>query len=133
MPDLVVTVPKNLWFSWVAEGDLPGEPWSGYESHFWISRDTLPVLGVGDRLYIVAHGRLRGFAPVTGMEEQCRLAPARACIMRRGDAQAVTIGTSIRGFRGWQYRWWYRADEHPFPDWRTSGVTPARAGMATGG
>lgn len=119
--DVVVTVPKGMWAEWIEEGDLPGDPPSGYESHFWIGGpvpDTVP----GDRVYIVAHGRLRGYAPLRRMEYRCRLRQNRACLLRDGDAVAVTIDEPIRGFQGWRYRWWDRSDEHPFPDWQTTGV-----------
>ena len=76
MSDVVVTVPKGLWQEWIEEGDLPGDPPSGYQSHFWVSE--LPT--------------------------------------------ALTVGEPIRGFQGWRYRWWDRADERPFPDWQTAGV-----------
>lgn len=119
--DIVVTVPKGLWTEWLAEGDLPGEPTHQFESHFWI-----PSLGrdrvIGDRCYVVAHGRLRGYAPIVDTERRCRLRPSRACVVRRGGAVAVTIDQEIRGFQGWKYRWWDRSSEVPFPDWQTAGV-----------
>ena len=126
MSDLVVTVPKRLWQEWIAEGDLPGEPWSGAYSHFWVGSapDRDRLLGAPDaRVYIVSHGRLRGYAPLFDVEFRCRLAPRRSCLLRRGDAVAVTIDEPIHGFRGWRYRWWDRYEELPFPDWRTAGVT----------
>lgn len=116
MTDVVVTVPKQLWENWIDEGDLPGETWDGYESHFWIS--TIPNIAIGERVYVVAHGKLRGYAPLTGIESKCRLNPHRACLIRRGDAVAITIQESIIGFRGWRYRWWDCKDEIPFPNWK---------------
>ena len=118
MTDVVVTVPKGLWQDWIAEGDLPGEE-SQWESHFWISGFITPLIAEGERVYIVAHGKLRGYAPLVRQEYTCALAPNRSCLLRRGDAEAVTIDEPIRGFQGWRYRWWSRADEHPFPDWMT--------------
>ena len=121
MSDVVVTVPKGMWSEWLEEGDLPGEDWSGYVSHFWIPREPFPtVSGIGgdDRVYIVAHGKLRGYSPVCGLERSCRMRPSMACLMRKGDAVAVTVPEKIIGFRGWRYRFWDRADEIPFPDWR---------------
>lgn len=127
--DVVVTVPKSMWRDWIAEGDLPGEP-AEYESHFWIPlrkafivpedvlRHVLPK-----RLYIVAHGRLRGYAPVIRWERRCILDPSRSCFVREGGAVAVTIPEPIRGFQGFRYRWWPDAAEIPFPDWQTEGVT----------
>lgn len=110
--DLVVTVPMAAWRDWLAEGDLPGESWSGLESHFYLSRP--PRTHPGARVYIVAHGRLRGWAPLVRVEGNA--------LVRCGGAQAVTIDEPIRGFRGARYRWWLRVDERPFPDWQTEGV-----------
>lgn len=118
MTDVVVTVPKGQWEEWIAEGDLPGEE-AQYDSHFWIAGSGVaPSCYPGDRVYIVAHGKLRGYAPLYRLETPCRLAPNRGCLLRRGGAVAVTIPTPIRGFQGWRYRWWDRADESAFPDWR---------------
>lgn len=114
MSDVVVTVPKYLWWEWLDEGDLPGEE-ARYSSHFWVP--ALPEILAGERVYIVAHGRLRGFAPLVTLELRCRLAPSRSCLLREGGARAVTIDEYIRGFQGFRYRWWKREDEKPFPDW----------------
>lgn len=134
--DVVVTVPKQLWADWIAEGDLPGEPWSRYTSHFWIAPKPFPDVSGrrDDRLYIVAHGKLRGYAPITDFQRSCSLNWRCACIQRRGGAVAVTlmcqgdpadptmpaypIPVPIMGFRGWRYRWWPREIEVSFPDWR---------------
>lgn len=108
MSDVVVTVPKGLWDEWIAEGDLPGQPWSGRYSYFFVSR--LPEIAPGERVYIVAHNRLRGYAPLHSLGD--------GALVRCGGAVAVTIPAPIRGFRGWHYRWWPRYDEQPFPAWR---------------
>jgi hypothetical protein len=123
MPDIVVTVPKALWQAWLAEGDLPGQP-AVHRSHFWIAKAPLPECVPGDRVYIVSHGRLRGYAPLVSIEQACSLRPERACLMREGGAVAVTIAMPIRGFQGWRYvgDWWKREDEIPFPEWKTEGV-----------
>lgn len=123
MPDLVVTVPKAQWAIWLQEGDLPGED-AQYQSHFWIPALNLPKAVRGSRVYIVAHGRVRGFAPLVEIERSCRLSPSRACLLREGGAEAVTIPEPVRGFQGWRYRWWERDTEVPFPDWQTAGVLP---------
>jgi len=120
--DVVVTVPKGLWEEWIEEGDLPGDRPSGSESHFWIRQDFMPAIDPGERVYIVAHGRLRGYAPLRRREHICRLAPTRACLVRDGGAVALMIDEPIIGFRGWRYRWWDRAAERPFPAWRTEDV-----------
>ena len=117
MTDVAVTVPKRLWQEWIEEGDLPGEMWTGMVSHFWLG-GNMPRMWPGERVYVVAHGKLRGYAPLVGTEEWCRLRPSVHCLMRHGGAVAVTIDEPIRGFQGWRYRWWSPEDEKPFPDWR---------------
>lgn len=114
MADLVVTCPKGRWEEWIAEGDPAGSPPSG-EEWAWYLGGPRPDIGPGDRLYVVAHGRLRGFAPVTHLIET----DTGWAIIRRGGAVAVTIPIPIPGFRGWRRRWWTRDTEVPFPDWRT--------------
>lgn len=123
MTDVVVTVPKALWSEWLEEGDLAGEPWSRDASyHFWIPQHSLPSIRPGDRVYVVAHGRLRGYSPLVRVERYCKLRPERACLMRLNDAEAMTIPETVRGFQGWRYRWWAWDDEISFADWKTAGV-----------
>ncbi len=117
--DVVVTVPKRLWESWKSEGDLPGQE-AEYESHFWVNAMT-SLCKPGDRVYVVAHGRLRGYAPLVRSERSCQLNPSRSCLVREGGAAAVTIDEPIRGFQGIRSRWWNRDDERPYPDWQTDG------------
>ena len=114
MSDVVVTVPKELWGDWIAEGDAVGEPESGEEGGFFLGGAKPPCLP-GDRCYIVAHGKVRGYAPVV------RVARTEYgwAICRKGGAVAATIEQPIVGFRGWRPVWWSRDDERPFPDWRT--------------
>ncbi len=130
MADVVVTVPMRLWEEWLDEGSLAGGPDSEVYSafHFWLQR-PLPRIQPGERVYIVAHGRLRGYAPLVHVEQRCRLRPSVGCLMRTGGAVAVTIDRPIRGFRGWQYRDWEYADERPYPEWRTDNVPPRAAAM----
>lgn len=118
--DVVVTVPKGMWDEWIDEGDLPGDLPGEYESHFWFTAISggRPDIAKGDRVYIVAHGKLRGYAPLIRIEGVCRLNGNRSCFVRNGGAEAVTIDEPIRGFQGWRYRWWERDEEHPFPDWQ---------------
>ena len=110
MSDLCVTVPKAKWAEWIAEGDLPGDAPTGTEYVFWLA-GPLPLIEPGERVYVVAHGRLRGYAPLV------RAVPGSG-LVRGGGAVACTIAGPIRGFRGWRYRFWQREDELPFPDWR---------------
>lgn len=119
MSDVVVTVPKGMWEEWIDEGDLPGSPPGDFESHFWLFPNTMPAILSGDRVYIVAHGKLRGYAPLRRIENHCQLRHNRACLVRNGDAVALTIDEPIRGFQGWRYRWWEREAERPFPEWQT--------------
>ena len=117
MGDLVGTCPKDFWEEWIAEGDaasdkadivfpsITGEDWHWYTNHSLI-RSIKP----GDRFYVVAHGKLRGWAPVTEV--------TAGAIVRRGGAVACTIPEPIPGFRGLRVRWWKREDEVPFPDWK---------------
>lgn len=124
MSDVVVTVPKQLWALWIAEGDTPGEPWTGRIYDFYLG-GAAPNIRAGERVYIVAQGWLRGYAPLTRIEWQ-RRAPlvngqqsmfgGRFALQRQGNAVAVTLAQPVQGFRGWRYRWWEREDERPY-DW----------------
>lgn len=115
MSDVVVTVPKRLWDEWIAEGDLPDdEPTqTEYAFYLWGAR---PQIAFGERVYIVAHGKLRGYAPLTRIMN--RGGGPEFALCREGGAVACTIDRPIQGFRGWRYRDWQIEDEKPFPDWR---------------
>lgn len=117
MPDLVGTCPKDFWAEWIAEGDAAGDPETG-EEWGWYTRDRLALkTGPGDRFYVVAHGRLRGWAPVVWVSGD----PLGGwAIGRRGGAVACTIAEPIPGFRGLRKRWWPREAERPFPEWRNA-------------
>jgi hypothetical protein len=119
--DVCVTVPQARWMEWLGEGDLPDDPPSDYEFH-WMFGGPMPDIRPGERVYIVAFGRLRGYAPLVDTENVCALNPRRRCLVREGGAVAVTTRGFIRGFQGWRYRWWERADEIPFPNWKTERV-----------
>jgi hypothetical protein len=112
MSDLVVTVPKNFWKLWVAEGDAADEPYTGEEWAYQVS--GRPSIEPGERLYVVSWGRLRGYAPVVRVMKTV----TGYGICRRGDAVAVTIDEPIPGFRGYRKRWWDQGLEKPFPGWR---------------
>lgn len=142
MSDVVVTVPKGFWGAWLSEGDLPGQKEFGcylcegqddlctlcmgtgrlktgqVEWDFYLGHANPPKIDIGERVYIVAHGLLRGYAPLVGL----RHGSGGWSLVRKGGAVAVTIEDPVRGFPGWRYRWWNREDEKPFPDWKTKGV-----------
>lgn len=131
MSDVVVTVPKRLWAEWLAEGDLadptrrrhpaPRHGVLEYQYEFRFRGGRVPRIENGERVYVVAWGRLRGWAPLEDMHINRPI--GYALIRGPGEhARAVTIVEPILGFRGWRYRWWSRADERPFPDWKTKGV-----------
>lgn len=123
--DVVVTVPQQLWADWCAEGDLPGDPETGDAYHYYLSGGAAPNIQPGDRVYIVARGWLRGYAPLTRLAWS-KGAPlndgrrahygGRFALERRGGAVAVTLNEPTPGFRGWRYRWWKYEDERPY-DW----------------
>jgi hypothetical protein len=110
MVDLVGTCPKDFWHEWIAEGDAAGEPETGEEWGWFTNHARIRLIKPGDRFYVVAHGKLRGCAPVVRVE--------RGCIVRKGGAVACTITEPIPGFRGLVVRSWPRAIERPFPDWK---------------
>ena len=121
MSDVVVTVPKWFWLEWIAEGDAAGDPPTG-EQWDYTTGGATPRIVPGDRVYIVAHGKLRGYAPLVALHitPPSRERPHQSIsFIRGGGALAVTIDTAIPGFRGWRYRWWDLDQERPFPDWRT--------------
>lgn len=115
MGDLVGTCPKDFWEEWIREGDAVGEPETG-EEWSWYTRHSLArSIGPGDRFYVVAHGKLRGWAPVTRLGN---LGYGGWEICRRGGAVACTIPEIITGFRGLRVRWWKLEQERPFPEWK---------------
>src|SRR3990167_4285309 len=101
MSDVVVTVPKGLWENWIYEGDAVGDSPTGEEWGFHTSGGR-PKIEIGERVYIVAHNRLRGYAPLTRLVVEAR----QVVFCRMAGAVAVTIAPIIVGFRGWRYRWW---------------------------
>lgn len=118
MVDLVGTCPMTFWSEWIAEGDAAGDPYTGEEWGWFTRHHLIYQIEPGDRFYVVAHGKLRGWAPVTGILKN--EAGQRVAIGRRGGAEAVTIDEEIPGFRGLRVRWWTREQERPFPDWKTA-------------
>jgi len=118
MSDLVVTVPKDFWPDWIAEGDAVGELPTGTEWSFYVGARK-PSIRHGERLYIVACGRLRGYAPVTRV---ALARPGQWAICRQGGAVACTIDQEIRDFQGFRQPWWSRSHEMPFAGWQIAGV-----------
>lgn len=112
--DLVGTCPKDFWEEWIREGDAAGEPYSGEEWGWWTKHSYAKLIGPGDRFYVVAHGRLRGWAPVTRVIRD----GASWVICRAGNAVACTIDRPVPGFRGLEKRFWNRDEERLFPDWK---------------
>lgn len=117
MTDIVVTVPATFWLQWLEEGDCAGDPVAGVEWGF-TGGGPRPSVVPGDRIYVVAHRRLRGYAPLTRLD----VTGSRWCLCREAGAVAISIDQDIVGFRGWRKRWWSRLEERPFPTWKTDGV-----------
>jgi|GEM_PF-1673987 len=117
MSDVVVTIPLSFRLDrWVDEGDPAGAPWSGTEWDFHLGGNR-PNIRLGERVYCVYNGALRGYAPLVRIDLNPD-EPWRFSLVRHGGAVAVTIPEYIQGFRGWRYRWWSREIEVPFPDWQ---------------
>lgn len=114
--DVVVTVPKTFRYAgkvglaaWLAEGDCPGQPWSGDYSVFTVG-GGVPHIRPGERVYVVCEGRLVGYAPLVELQAAGN---GRVELVRAGGAVACTLPTPVTGFRGWRYRFWDRDDEVP--------------------
>jgi hypothetical protein len=116
--DVVVTVPATFWLQWLEEGDCAGDSVTGSIEWGYSGGGFPPPIEPGDRVYVVAHRRLRGYAPLTRLDVTGR----RWCLCREAGAVAITIDKEIPGFRGWRKRWWSRDEERPFPAWKTDGV-----------
>lgn len=135
MSDVVVTVPMRLWSAWLDEGCLPGEEApTGVEYHFYLGGSRPLLIEPGERVYIVAHGRLRGYSLLVKLDnenvrwnvevnEESFHKGYGYSLVRKGGAVAVTVPWEYIGFQGFRYRSWERCDEIPFPDWQTEGVT----------
>ncbi len=104
-----------MWGSWIDEGDAVGTLETGEEWGFRVGRRK-PRIYPGHKLYIVAFGKLRGYAPV--LRVAWNEYEKSWMICRRGNAVAVTIPHKITGFRGFRNRWWDEKSEIDFPDWK---------------
>lgn len=123
MADLVGTCPKGFWSEWIAEGDAAGEPETGEEWGWYTRHHLARTIRPGERFYVVAHGRLRGWAPVTRVRQTADHEEWVIC--RKGGAVACTTPSVIPGFRGLRERWWPREFEQPFPGWKDEGGSAA--------
>ena len=127
--DVVVTCPKTRWEEWLAEGGLPRDPAKPGDAYYWFGRGSLPRISPGERVYVAAHGLLRGYAPLVHIEHRVDHTPswwwpeADWALVRTGGAVACTIAQPVRGFQGYRYRSWDRPEEIPFPGWQTEGVS----------
>lgn len=125
--DVVVTVPQQVWLNWLAEGDLPGEQATGEWGFF--TGPGVPKIEPGERVYVVAWGFLRGYAPLVEARRRGR----GVCLVRQGGATPVTLidrerqPVPMQGFRGWRYRDWNHDEEAPFDAWQTHGLPPRLA------
>jgi len=123
MSDVVVTVPKRIWKDWISEGDAAGDPPMGEEWGFY-TWGPKPEIQPGERVYIVAHGKIRGYAPLIRATFEPKTwekrigKMGRVVFVRAAGAVAVTIEAAVPGFRGYRYRWWDLDLERLFPSWR---------------
>jgi hypothetical protein len=124
MSDLVMTLRRDWWQTCIA-GQLPSSSRGFYvggrkpparSARRSSGEAAPPPVAPGERLYLVAHGRVRGYVPVSGVARTGR----GWTIQRGGPAVAVTIPEAVADFRGWRAAWWAVSDEVPFPDWRTA-------------
>lgn len=107
MKDIVVTVPANLWFNWLCEGDLPGDPPA--EKGEWNFYTARPPHGCvqGQRIYVVAQGFLRGYGEISRSHPNAfvRSGPGVACTLFEHEKPKP-----MRGFQGWRYATWGREE-----------------------
>jgi hypothetical protein len=117
MADVVVCVPRAKWRDWVGEGSLAGQ--SATELFgFYVRTGERPPVEPGDRVYVVAWDRLRGYAPLVELREE----KDGYTFVRAGGAVACTLPVEVKGFPGWKLRWWQRTEEVPFLGWQVDGV-----------
>ena len=125
MVDLVGTCLLDFWQEWIAEGDAAGDPETGMEYGWHTRHPAARYIYPGDRFYIVSHGLLRGYAPVTLVKSFLdeRFGNGKSWVIcRKGNAVAISIHEQIPGFQGLRRPWWHRSMEKTFPAWRTLNV-----------
>lgn len=111
MTDIIVTIPKDRWQTFVMAQR------EGAETAHLIYGDR-PPLAAGDYLYIVAHGALRCAIDVHSMS------PSRGGFLVRGIFRGgLTVADGIRGFPGWLPATFQRCDLLAFPGWQRDGIT----------
>ena len=126
--DLVGTCPMRRWRKWLAYGGFTPESGKAY---VWYTRSSLVTqMSPGDRFYVVAFGRLRGYAPVVKVLTLNGGWFGVMWMRNPGNAVACTIDRSCIGFQGLARRWWPREDEKPFPEWRSLGCDADGHGRA---
>ncbi len=117
MADVVVCVPRAKWRDWIGEGVLAGQS-STQRFGFYVRSAERPPIEPGDRVYVIAWDRLRGYAPLVELKEE----PDGYTFVRTGNAVSCTLPAEVKGFPGWKLRWWQLADEQPFAGWQVDNV-----------
>jgi hypothetical protein len=111
MTDIIVTVPKDRWSSFVAAQR------EGAETAHLIYGDR-PPLAAGDFLYVVAYGCIRCAIDVHSVS------PSRGGHLVRGIFRGgLTAADGIRGFPGWLPATFARGDLLAFPGWQRFGIS----------
>lgn len=105
----------------MAQGGWPGETAEERSSRvrefmWWLvprvksaARAEEPVIGPGERVYVVYRGVLIGYAPLVRRTSF----GGGVGLIRDGGAVAVTIDADASFAGDWKYRWWKREDERP--------------------
>lgn len=132
--DIVVPIKAEDWDGWLAEGDLAGEPWSG-EEHALTVRSR-PDIEPGERVYILAGGIIRGYAPLLRAEYAWKRGYWYTYLIRGDGARAMTPMCSrpdqcdcslgwraphprrFAAFGTFRYRSWTYGEEWKLIDWR---------------
>lgn len=132
--DVLVTVKEEDWDRWLEDGDLAGDPWSGQEHGITVMGH--PKIEHGERVYILAGGIVRGYAPLIRAEVLWLRGKWRTTLFRGGGARAMTpmcvYPTTCDCMPKWQaphpkrivdhhpfqYRSWKYTEEWALIDWK---------------
>lgn len=114
MTDIVVTVARDKWAAFLAEHGVGTNRGRQHVFHLFGDR---PPSSIGDRLYVVSHGRLRCALMIELIVPHHGGWQVVASFIR-----AAALPGFVQGFPDWRRRWWRDLDELPFPDWRTEAV-----------